>query len=55
MQDKVLEITHTDEEWRRLLSPEQYRIMRDRIMRDRIVRAHGTEAPGSYALNHEKR
>ena len=35
----------TDEEWRRLLTPEQYRVMR----------AHGTEAPGSCALLHEKR
>lgn len=37
--------TRTDEEWRRLLSDEQYRIMR----------GHGTEAPGSCALLHEKR
>ena len=37
--------TRTDDEWRRLLTPEQYRIMR----------AHGTEAPGSCALLHEKR
>ncbi|MGH6841527.1 MAG: peptide-methionine (R)-S-oxide reductase, partial [Methylocella sp.] len=45
MQGKMFDVTHTDEEWRRLLTPEQYRIMR----------AHGTEAPGSCALNHEKR
>ncbi len=38
-------ITHTDEEWQRLLTPEQYRVMR----------GHGTEAPGSCALLHEKR
>lgn len=37
--------TRTDEEWRRLLTDEQYRIMR----------GHGTEAPGSCALLHEKR
>ncbi len=45
MQGKRFEVTHTDEEWRRLLTPEQYRVMR----------AHGTELPGSCALNHEKR
>lgn len=37
--------TRTDEEWRRLLTDEQYRIMR----------GHGTEAPGSCALLYEKR
>ena len=36
MPGKLFEVTHTEEEWRRLLTPEQYRIMR----------AHGTEAPG---------
>jgi peptide-methionine (R)-S-oxide reductase len=45
MDSKHYAVTHTDEEWRRLLTPEQYRIMR----------GHGTEAPGSCALNHEKR
>jgi peptide-methionine (R)-S-oxide reductase len=45
MPGKAFEVTRTDEEWRRLLTPEQYRIMR----------AHGTEAPGSCALDHEKR
>jgi peptide-methionine (R)-S-oxide reductase len=35
----------TDEEWRRLLTPEQYVVMRQ----------HGTERPGSCALLHEKR
>ena len=38
-------VTHTDAEWRKLLTPEQYRVMR----------GHGTEAPGSCALNYEKR
>ena len=38
-------VTRTDEEWRSLLTPEQYRIMR----------GHGTEAPGSCALLYEKR
>ena len=38
-------VTRTDEEWRRMLTLEQYDIMR----------GHGTEAPGSCALNYEKR
>ena len=38
-------MTHTEAEWRKLLTPEQYEIMRE----------HGTEAPGSCALNYEKR
>ncbi|HET9148780.1 MAG TPA: peptide-methionine (R)-S-oxide reductase MsrB [Acetobacteraceae bacterium] len=39
------EVTHTDEEWRRLLTPEQYA----------VLRGHGTERPGSCALLAEKR
>lgn len=39
------EVERTDEEWRRLLTPEQYAVMR----------AHGTERPGSCALLHEHR
>jgi peptide-methionine (R)-S-oxide reductase len=42
---KQYPVTHSDAEWRKLLTPEQYQIMRD----------HGTERPGSCALNHEKR
>ena len=38
-------VTHTDAEWRKLLTPEQYHIMRE----------HGTERAGSCALNWEKR
>src|ERR1700678_4755525 len=38
-------VTHTDAEWRKMLTPEQYDIMR----------AHGTERPGSCALLYEKR
>jgi peptide-methionine (R)-S-oxide reductase len=38
-------VSHSDAEWRRLLTPEQYRVMRE----------HGTEAPGSCALLQEKR
>jgi peptide-methionine (R)-S-oxide reductase len=45
MDAKTFKVTHTDEEWRRLLSPEQYAVMR----------GHGTEAPGSCALLREKR
>jgi peptide-methionine (R)-S-oxide reductase len=45
MQTKTFEVTRTDAEWRELLTEEQYYVMR----------RHGTEAPGSCALNHEKR
>ncbi|AMJ63596.1 methionine sulfoxide reductase B [Bosea sp. PAMC 26642] len=38
-------VTHTDAEWRELLTPEQYRVLRQ----------HGTERAGSCALNYEKR
>jgi peptide-methionine (R)-S-oxide reductase len=42
---KQYPVTRTDAEWRKLLTPEQYLIMRQ----------HGTERPGSCALNWEKR
>ena len=45
MQEKKFEVTRSDEEWRRLLTPEQYQVMRH----------HATERPGSCALNYEKR
>ena len=38
-------VTRTDAEWRAMLTPEQYEVMRH----------HGTERPGSCALLHEKR
>src|SRR5271163_590979 len=45
MSETMFPVQHTDEEWRQLLSPEQYD----------VLRGHGTERPGSCALNHEKR
>lgn len=42
---KTFPVTRSDAEWRQRLTPEQYAIMR----------RHGTERPGSCALNHEKR
>lgn len=45
MTTETFPITRTDEEWRRLLTDEQYR----------VLRGHGTEAPGSCALLYEKR
>ena len=43
--EKPYKVTRSDAEWRRLLTPEQYEVMR----------AHGTEMPGSCALLQEKR
>jgi peptide-methionine (R)-S-oxide reductase len=45
MEARTYKVVHSDEEWRTLLTPEQFRIMR----------GHGTEPPGSCALLHEKR
>jgi peptide-methionine (R)-S-oxide reductase len=45
MADKVYPFSRSDAEWRRILTPDQYDVMR----------GHGTEAPGSCALLHEKR
>lgn len=42
---KSYPVTHTEAAWRARLTPEQFDVMR----------AHGTEAPGSCALLHEKR
>jgi peptide-methionine (R)-S-oxide reductase len=44
-QNKSFPVTRTDTEWRRMLTGEQYQVMR----------AHGTERPGSCALLREKR
>jgi peptide-methionine (R)-S-oxide reductase len=38
-------VTHSDEEWRARLTPEQYR----------VLRRHGTERAGTSPLNAEKR
>ena len=45
MDGKTYPITHTDAEWRQILTPEQYDVMR----------LHATEAPESCALLQEKR
>ena len=41
----TFEVTHTDAEWKKLLTPEQYKVLRE----------HGTERAGSSPLDHEKR
>ena len=38
-------VTHTDAEWRAILTAEQYN----------VLRGHGTERPGTCALNYEHR
>ncbi len=45
MDANTFPVTRSDAEWRNLLTPEQYAVMR----------AHGTERPGSCALLYEKR
>jgi peptide-methionine (R)-S-oxide reductase len=42
---QAFEVVHTEEEWRRMLTPAQYRVLRD----------HGTEPPFSSPLDGEKR
>ena len=43
--DESFEVSYSDEEWRRRLTPEQYRVLRE----------HGTERAGTSPLNREKR
>lgn len=43
--DRMFEVTKTDAEWRKVLTPEQYR----------VLRKHDTERPGSSELNNEHR
>jgi peptide-methionine (R)-S-oxide reductase len=45
MSEQTFPVEKSDEEWRRLLSAEQYQ----------VLRGHGTERPGSCALLAEKR
>ena len=45
MDTKTYPVSHSEAEWRKILTPEQFHIMRE----------HGTERPGSCALNFEKR
>jgi peptide-methionine (R)-S-oxide reductase len=42
---KQFEVVKTEDEWRQILTPEQYQ----------VLRGHGTERPGSCALLREKR
>jgi len=42
---EAFEVAYSDEEWRRRLTPEQYR----------VLRGHGTERAGSSVLDREKR
>jgi peptide-methionine (R)-S-oxide reductase len=42
---ETFEITHMDEEWRRMLTPDQYK----------VLRKHGTERAGSSPLDRENR
>ncbi|MBN9010239.1 MAG: peptide-methionine (R)-S-oxide reductase MsrB [Rhizobiales bacterium] len=45
MDQKTYPVSHSDAEWRRILTPEQYE----------VLRGHATERPGSCALLVEKR
>ena len=43
--EKTYPVTHSDADWRKILTPEQYQVLRH----------HATERPGSCALNYENR
>lgn len=45
MAEQSFEVTHTDDEWRKLLTPDQYAVLRQ----------EGTEAPFTSPLLHEAR
>jgi len=45
MADELFDVKKSDEEWRRELTPEEYRVLRE----------HGTERAGTSPLNFEKR
>lgn len=42
---EVFEVTYSEEQWRAMLTPQQYHVLRD----------HGTERAGTSPLDHEKR
>jgi peptide-methionine (R)-S-oxide reductase len=43
--EEKFEVTHTEAEWKKILTPEQFYVLRD----------HGTERAGTSPLNKEKR
>src|SRR5262249_33452071 len=43
--DEMFEVMHSDDEWKKMLTPDQYQVLRQAA----------TEAPGTSPLLHEKR